>query len=199
YKEQKQIETNALSQDIHSKEKALKKAKEKERETIERQQKLDSRGKGKQEKSGVARIMMNTLRNNAENSTAKLKSVHTEKIGNIKQELQSLRSSLSETDQMKFGFENAKLHKGKKLFIAENINFGYKNEKYLWEENLNFQILSGERIVIKGINGSGKTTLIKVILGNLIPQTGTVFIAENKSVYIDQDYSLISNKLKIYE
>src|SRR5690606_24179156 len=26
-----------------------------------------------------------------------------------------------------------------------------------------------------------------------------VFIAENKSVYIDQDYSLISNKLKIYE
>ena len=53
YKEQKQIENNALSQDIQSKEKALRKAKEKERETLERQQKLDSRGKGKQEKSGV--------------------------------------------------------------------------------------------------------------------------------------------------
>src|SRR5690606_15954255 len=64
YKEQKEIENNALSQDIQSKEKALRKAKEKERETLERQQKLDSRGKGKQEKSGVARIMMNTLRNN---------------------------------------------------------------------------------------------------------------------------------------
>lgn len=199
YKEQKEIEFNALSQDIHSKEKALKKAKEKERETLERQQKLDSRGKGKQEKSGVARIMMNTLRNNAENSTAKLKSIHTEKIGNIKQELQNLRSSLSETDQMKFGFDNAKLHKGKKLFLAENINFGYENGNYLWKENLNFQILSGERIAIKGTNGSGKTTLIKVILGNLTPQIGTVFIAENKSVYIDQDYSLLNNTLKIYE
>lgn len=199
YKEQKEIEFNALSQDIHSKEKALKKAKEKERETLERQQKLDSRGKGKQEKSGVARIMMNTLRNNAENSTAKLKSIHTEKIGNIKQELQNLRSSLSETDQMKFGFDNAKLHKGKKLFLAKNINFGYENGNYLWKENLNFQILSGERIAIKGTNGSGKTTLIKVILGNLTPQIGTVFIAENKSVYIDQDYSLLNNTLKIYE
>ncbi len=199
YKEQKQIETNALSQDIHSKEKALKKAKEKERETIERQQKLDSRGKGKQEKSGVARIMMNTLRNNAENSSAKLKSVHTEKIGNIKQELQDLRSSLSEADQMKFGFDSSKLHQGKKLFIANDINFGYENEKYLWNENLNFQIVSGERIAIKGANGSGKTTLIKVILGSLEPQIGTVFIAENKSVYIDQDYSLIDNHLKIYE
>ncbi len=199
YKEHKEIEINALSQDIHSKEKALKKAKEKERETLERQQKLDSRGKGKQEKSGVARIMMNTLRNNAENSTAKLKSAHAEKIGNIKQELLNLRSSLSETDQMKFGFDNSKLHKGKKLFIAENINFVYGNCDYLWTENLNFQIVSGERIAIKGKNGSGKTTLIKVILGNLTSQTGTVFIAESKSVYIDQDYSLIDNNLKIYE
>lgn len=199
YEEQKKIETNALSQDIQSKEKALKKAKEKERETLERQQKLDSRGRGKQEKSGVARIMMNTLRNNAENSTSKLKSVHAEKIGNIRQELQNLRSSLSETDQMKLGFDNSKLHKGKKIFAAENINFAYENEKYLWNKNLNFQIVSGERIAIKGTNGSGKTTLIKVILGNLIPQIGNVFIAENKTVYIDQDYSLIENNLKIYE
>lgn len=199
YEEQKKIETNALSQDIQSKEKALKKAREKERETLERQQKLDSRGRGKQEKSGVARIMMNTLRNNAENSTSKLKSVHAEKIGNIRQELQNLRSSLSETDQMKLGFDNSKLHKGKKIFTAENINFAYENEKYLWNKNLNIQIVSGERIAIKGVNGSGKTTLIKVILGNLIPQIGNVFIAENKIVYIDQDYSLIENNLKIYE
>ena len=79
---------------MQSKEKALRKAKEKERETIERQQKLDSRGKGKQEKAGVARIMMNTLRNNAENSTSKLKVVHAEKIDGISEELQELRSAL---------------------------------------------------------------------------------------------------------
>lgn len=199
YKEQKGIEINALSQDIHSKEKALKKAKEKERETIERQQRLDVRAKKNLGKAGLPKIVSNTWKNSAERSTAKIAGVHTEKIGNIKQELQNLRSSLSETDQMKFGFDNAKLHKGKKLFVAENINFSYENGNYLWTENLNFQIVSGERIAIKGTNGSGKTTLIKVILGNLKPQIGTVFIAENKSVYIDQDYSLIDNNLTVYE
>ncbi|GAB3432395.1 ABC-F family ATP-binding cassette domain-containing protein [Niabella aquatica] len=199
YQEQKQMEDNALSQGIQSKEKALRRAKEQERGTLERQQKLNSRGKAKQEKSGIARIMMNTLRNNAEKSTAKLKSVHAEKIGSIRQELQDLRSSLPETDQMKVGFDHSKLHRGKNLFIADNINFSYEKEKYLWQEHLNFQIVSGERIVIKGANGSGKTTLIKVILGNLTPQTGSVFIAANKSVYIDQDYSLINTHLKIYE
>lgn len=199
YSEQKQIESNALAQDIQSKEKALKKAKEKERETMERQQKLDARGKRKQEKSGVARIVMNTLRNSAENSTSKMKSVHAEKIGGLSQELQELRSSLSAVDKMKFGLDQSKLHKGKILVTASNINFGYKNENFLWNENLSFQIVSGERIAIKGTNGSGKTTLIKVILGDRTPQAGTISLAKIKSVYIDQDYSLIDNNLKVYE
>lgn len=198
YKAQKQIENNALSQDIQSKEKALRKAKEKERDTLERQQKLDNRGKSKQEKSGVARIMMNTLRNNAENSTSKLKSVHAEKINGISQDLQTLRSSLSPLDKMKFGFDHSDLHKGKVLLTATNINFGY-NDKLIWENNLNFEIISRERIAIKGKNGSGKTTLIKLILGKIKPQKGTIYRAENKSIYIDQDYSLLNNKLEVYE
>lgn len=197
YKEQKQIEIKALNQDIQSKEKALRKAKEKERETIERQQKLDSRGKGKQEKAGVARIMMNTLRNNAENSTSKLKSVHTEKIGGISQELQDLRFASPGIDKMKFGFDNSALHKGKILFTATNINFRYGNE-FLWKKDLNFQITSSERIALRGTNGSGKTTLIRLILGNIEPQTGTIYRADSKSIYIDQDYSLLDNKLKVY-
>ncbi|MCE7055011.1 hypothetical protein LZF95_10025 [Algoriphagus sp. AGSA1] len=93
YQEQKQIERNALHLDILHKEKARRKAREKEREAAMRQQKLDSRGKGKQEKPGVSRIMMNTLRNRAENNTSKLKSVHTEKIEGIYQDLNSLREA----------------------------------------------------------------------------------------------------------
>ncbi len=198
YKTQKQIENNALNQDIQSKEKALRKAKEKERETLERQQKLDSRGKSKQEKSGVARIMINTLRNSAENSTSKLKTVHAEKIGGISQDLQSLRSSLPDIDKMKFGLDSSVLHKGKILFTATDINFKY-NHNPLWQNHLNFQITSGERIALKGKNGSGKTTLIKLILGNLKPQTGTIYRADHRAVYIDQDYSLLNNNLNVYQ
>lgn len=198
YTAQKQIANNALNQDLQSKEKALRKAKEKERETLERQQKLDNRGKGKQEKAGVARIMMNTLRNNAENSSSKIKNTHTERIGNITQDLQELRSHLPAIDQMKFGFDHSLLHKGKVLFKATAINYSY-SKQILWEDKLTFQITSGERIALKGLNGSGKTTLIKIILKQLSPQIGTTYNAVNKAVYIDQDYSLINPELKVYE
>ena len=140
---------------------------------------------------------MNTLRNSAENSTAKLKSVHAEKIDGIAQELQELRSSLPDIDKMKFGFDDSALHKGKVLFTAHHINYSYGTQP-LWAENRNLQIRSGERIALKGDNGSGKTTLIKLILGALEPQTGAVYKAHNKWVYIDQDYSLIDNSLQVY-
>ena len=198
YASQKQIAGNALHQDIQNKEKELRKAKEKERETLERQQKQDARGKKKQQKAGVARIMMNTLRNNAENSTAKTKEIHTEKIGGIHSELRALRQNVADIDQMKFGFDNTKLHSGKVLFKAENLNYNYGNNA-LWPTDLNLHIASGERLALKGANGSGKTTLVKIILGNLTDAHGNIFRAIANAIYIDQDYSLIDNNLTVYE
>lgn len=198
YANQKEIENNALQQEIHSKEKALRKAKEKERETLERAQKNDARGKGKQEKAGVARIMLNTMKNKAENSTSKLKSIHADKIGGISQELQGLRSNVRNFDKMKFGFDNSTLHKGKILFKSEGINFKY-HSKSVWKNDLDLEILSGERISIQGENGSGKTTLINLILGKIHPKKGEIYRNEFQSIYIDQDYSFIKNELSIYE
>lgn len=198
YAEQKTLQSNALNQDLKNKEKALRKAKETERESLERQQKLDARGKKKQEKAGLPTISMKTFKNNAEKSTSRTKDVHAEKVGAISQELSQLRSVLPDIDKMKMDFDNSVLHKGKVLIAANEINFGYDGRQ-LWTPALNFQIKSGERIAIKGLNGSGKTTLIKMILGELEPQSGTIDRAGVKAIYIDQDYSLIKDKLNVYE
>jgi ATPase subunit of ABC transporter with duplicated ATPase domains len=99
---------------------------------------------------------------------------------------------------MKFGFDNSYLHRGKILFKAKDMNYNY-NHQPLWKDNLTFQITSGERLVLKGLNGSGKTTLVKIILGKLESQTGTVYRSDNKVISIDQDYSLIDNHLSVYE
>ncbi|WP_343669255.1 ABC-F family ATP-binding cassette domain-containing protein [Chitinophaga sp.] len=209
YLAQKQIENNALAQDLKSKEKALRKARETERETNERQQKLDARGRKKQEKEGLPTISLNTFRNNAEKSTARVKGAHEEKVGQLAQDLQDLRKELPDMDKMKLGFENANLHKGKLLINAQDINFSYQQlphvinssylQTFLWSQPLSFQINSGERLAIKGLNGSGKTTLIKMILGQLTPGTGTLASQAGKTVYIDQDYSLIHNQLSVYD
>ena len=198
YHSQKQTESNALQTDIHNKELALKRARNKERETNERQQKLDARGKGKKEKSGVARIMLNTFRNNAENSSAKTKNAHTEKTQEIATELRSLRHDLPGIDKMDFTFKDSELHKGKLLFEGKKLNFSYTT-KDVWHKNTDFQITSGSRIALQGSNGSGKSTLIKLLLGHLLPTTGTLYVATKNIIYVDQDYSYLNNSLTVFE
>lgn len=199
YVAQKAIEANALQEDLRGKEKALRKAKEIERESMERQQKLDARGKKKQEKAGLPTISLNTLRNNAEKSTSRMKDVHAEKTEAISQEVNELRKTMPDKDKMKIGFDDSALHRGKILITARDINYGYNN-CLLWEEPLAFQVISGNRMAIKGPNGSGKTTLIRMILGTLEPLSGTLYRADDiKAIYIDQDYSLIDNGLTVYE
>ncbi|WP_316785910.1 ABC-F family ATP-binding cassette domain-containing protein [Pedobacter frigiditerrae] len=198
YTTQKTIATEATNQVLKNKEKTLRKAKETERESIERQQKLDAKGKKKQEKAGLPTISMNTLKNNAERSTAKMKGVHTDKISNITEELHQLRLTIPDRDKMKVNFLDSDLHQGKVLVNAITVNFGHEH-RLLWKNDLSFQIKSGERVAIKGINGSGKTTLIKLILGQVKHTLGTIDSLVTKVIYIDQDYSSINNQFTVYE
>lgn len=197
YTQQKVMESLVLNQDLRNKEKALHKAQEIAKDALERQQKLDARGRKKQEQAGLPTISMKTLKNKAEKSTSKMKGVHTEKIGGISAELTELRKALPASGKMKLDLDAVRLHKGKMLIRAKDLNFGYG--QLLWEKALSFQVNSGERFVIKGPNGSGKTTLIQLILGRLQPSSGVLNKADFKAIYIDQDYALIENNSSVYE
>ncbi|MDR0927203.1 MAG: ATP-binding cassette domain-containing protein [Ignavibacteria bacterium] len=198
YAEQKELANMALSEDVRAKEKELRKSKEIERLTNERQQRRNSNAKKTIANAGLPTILQNTRKNAAENSSARLKGVHSDKISAISQELSSLRSELPDVDKMKFNFDNSHLHIGKMLVNAKDIEFSY-GDKSIWNKPLTFNIASGDRIAIKGDNGSGKTTLLQIILGKLHINNGDIAIADFNAIYIDQEYSLIDEKLSIYE
>ncbi|KGE12444.1 ABC-F family ATP-binding cassette domain-containing protein [Sphingobacterium deserti] len=199
YKEQKESAHLALLNKIAGQEKEIRKAKDKERDTLERQQRADARGKKKQEKAGVARIMMNTLRNNAENSTSKLRSVHTERMEGLQQELTEMRTARPAGSTMRFGFaENALKHPGKALIEITELNL-HIEDRDLWTAPLTFRLNMGERVAIQGANGSGKTTFAQMILGNFVATSGKIQRYPHNPFYIDQDYNLLDNRLSVYE
>lgn len=76
YRQQKGIQLAALSEEVAAKERSLIKAKATARDTLDRQLKLNARGKKKQQKSGIPKIVMNTMRNKAENTTPVLHIAH---------------------------------------------------------------------------------------------------------------------------
>ena len=60
------------------------------------------------------------------------------------------------------------------IIEIENVSFSYSDTPVL--ENLNCNIQKGEIIGIIGSNGAGKTTLIKLMIGQLKPQKGSIKI-----------------------
>lgn len=198
YKEQKQLQAEALRASLEEKEKELRMAKKIAREAIERKQKHEVRGKKLNEKKGISRMAMDTLQDKAEKSGSKLKDIHESKSGRLQDDIRELRKSIPDERALQIDFNSPNLHTGKILVKAENLLFSY-SEKPVWEQPLNFIIRSGDRYVIRGNNGSGKTTLVKLITGELLPSSGNLERADFSYIYIDQEYSLIDNERTVYQ
>ena len=59
------------------------------------------------------------------------------------------------------------------LLSADNLQFGFNGGSLL--ENISFSLNEGDRVGLIGGNGEGKTTLIRLILGELECESGTLF------------------------
>ena len=200
YKAQKDAEIQSKVAQLENRQKELKKARKEARDAMERQQKHSVRGEKRNEKKGIARIVMGNLQDRAENSTSRLNRVQQEKLQAMRDEISDIRSSIADTDTMKIDFGASGLHNGKRLIDARQINFTYGENRKLWQENLSLTVYSGERIWLTGNNGSGKSTLLKLMTGMLEPSEGTVHIADNlRYVYLDQEYSLIRDDSTVLE
>ncbi len=74
---------------------------------------------------------------------------------------------------------------GQKVIDAKNISFSYENVPII--ENFTTTIWRSDKIGIIGPNGSGKTTLLKILLGEIMPTSGSVHLGTKLDVvYFDQ-------------
>jgi ATP-binding cassette subfamily F protein uup len=74
---------------------------------------------------------------------------------------------------------------GRKVIEARNVSHGYGGRMLL--DNFSLRVMRGERIGIIGNNGVGKSTLLRILLGELAPDSGSVKLGTNLEVgYFDQ-------------
>ena len=85
---------------------------------------------------------------------------------------------------------------GNDVLYGEDLSKSFRDDngvRHLFS-NVNFDIKRGERICMVGPNGVGKTSLLKIILGQLTPDTGHIRIGHNVEFgYYDQEQLLLTN------
>ena len=74
---------------------------------------------------------------------------------------------------------------GRKVIEAKNVSHGYGGKALL--DHFSLRVMRGDRLGIIGNNGVGKSTLLRILLGELEPDSGTVKLGTNLQIaYFDQ-------------
>ena len=85
-------------------------------------------------------------------------------------------------------------------FYNVSKTFVQNNKSTIILNKFNFRIMKGDKIGILGKNGSGKTSFLKMLLGQLKPDSGTIKIARNIEIaYFDQNRSTLNEKHSLWQ
>ncbi len=86
---------------------------------------------------------------------------------------------LNALSELSFSFQEAPFP-GRKMVEAKHLAFSYGPDPLI--ADFSAEVERGERIAIIGKNGYGKSTLLRLIAGELNPQTGLIEISENTRI-----------------
>ena len=90
-------------------------------------------------------------------------------------------------DSIAFSFE-CDAPSGQDVLMAEGLSKQF--DQTLLFKNADLHIRAGERVFLLGANGTGKSTLLKILLGRLVPDSGTSQLGVGvKTGYYDQTMS----------
>ena len=104
-------------------------------------------------------------------------------------------------EKLKIRFDE-KLKSGQDVLQAEDLAMSFtgpEGVKHLFS-GVNMDIKKGDRICMVGPNGVGKTTLLKIILGELDPDSGWLKLGQNVVCgYYDQEQKLLDPEKTVLE
>ncbi len=125
-----------------------------------------------------------------------IKARRTRNEGRVR-ELQALRSERAQRRE-KIGSAKMQLAdaqaSGRKVIETRDISLSFGERCIV--RNLSTTVMRGDRIGIIGPNGSGKTTLIRLMLGQLEPDSGEVKVGQGLEIaYFDQHRSQLDDSI----
>ncbi|MHC5225825.1 ATP-binding cassette domain-containing protein [Ignatzschineria sp. LJL83] len=74
---------------------------------------------------------------------------------------------------------------GRRVILAEDVSLSFGDKPLI--KDFNFTLMRGDKVGIIGPNGAGKSTLVKILMGDLAPDSGVVELGTQLEIaYFDQ-------------
>lgn len=160
--------------------------------TKEKAQKRASQGNKLRSSGSQAKVLLDGKKNKAEGAASGKASQTNTQLFSIDNKHTELLKQQERLRPLSLSMHHEKSKKVQQLYV-EGIVLPFGSQ-----EPINLKVMSNEKYHLVGENGSGKSTLMKVLLGELMPVRGNMYL-NVPMFYLDQYFSLLDDRLNMLE
>jgi ATPase subunit of ABC transporter with duplicated ATPase domains len=195
FKSLKQRQIAKAAQDLRTAQNNEKRIKSENQKRLEKQQKRDAAGNKKRAKNDAPKILLDAKQDRAEQTAGRNLGLNSKLLSQAEMAKLAAAEQVEIITPLHFDLPEISVPQGKILLDIKSLSFGYDA---LILNDFSMQINGASRILLRGKNGTGKTTLLRLIMGELVPQSGQIKL-NVPYAYIDQNLWLVRNELSIFD
>ncbi|GIH22269.1 ABC transporter ATP-binding protein [Acrocarpospora phusangensis] len=141
--------------------------------------------------AGLPKIFAGTMKRDAQESAGKANEMHAARVSDAKARLDEAGRALRDEKRIALELPGTNVPAGRTVFFGERMQVYYGERALFAGEGADLEIRGPERIALTGPNGVGKSTLLRLINGDLEPESGTAKRADGRVAYLSQRLDLL--------
>ena len=141
--------------------------------------------------AGLPKIVAGKLKRDAQESAARSDEVHAKRVNDARARLDDAERALRDDDAIVLDLPDTNVPAGRTVFSGERLQISLGGRKLFAVNGIDLSIRGPQRIALTGLNGVGKSTLLRMIYGDLLPDSGTVQRADGRVAYLSQRLDLL--------
>ncbi|MFI8951989.1 ribosomal protection-like ABC-F family protein [Streptomyces sp. NPDC053750] len=191
YQEAVRAEQEVAEKNVRNAEQELKREKREMQQARERAERRASNAAKNLKNAGLPRIFAGNMKRGAQESAGRAGQMHATRVSEAKARLDEAGRALREEQRLTLELPDTQVPAGRNLFLGEDMQVRLGDQDVFAANGVDLTIRGPERIALTGPNGAGKTTLMRLVTGDLTPESGEIKRNDGRIAYLSQRLDLL--------
>ncbi|MFF0885610.1 ABC-F family ATP-binding cassette domain-containing protein [Streptomyces sp. NPDC003456] len=191
YEEAVRAEQEVAEKNVRNAEQELKREKREMQQARERAERRASNAARNLKNAGLPRIFAGNMKRGAQESAGRSGQTHAARVGEARARLDEAGRAVRDEQRITLDLPGTQVPAGRTLFVGEGLQVSLGGRQVFADGGVDLSVRGPERIALTGPNGAGKTTLMRLITGELAPDSGEIRRNEGRIAYLSQRLDLL--------
>ncbi|RCH70128.1 ABC transporter ATP-binding protein [Streptomyces sp. SDr-06] len=191
YEESVRAEQEVAEKNIRNAEQELKREKRELQQARERADRRASNAARNLKSAGLPRIFAGNMKRGAQESAGRAGQMHASRVSEAKARLDEAGRALRDDQRITLDLPETQVPAGRDLFLGEGMQVRLGGRAVFAPGGVGLSVRGPERIALTGPNGAGKSTLMRLVTGELAPDSGEIRRSDGRVAYLSQRLDLL--------